>query len=718
MSQLPWAIEHGDLVWWATLGALLGLSFYRQTRRILRGAREQAKRARDGLGPAIGRATGLREGDTATLVGVFDAPSPYVQGPSESLARPVRNGSHAPFVWLGDVPVTLRGAMTVLAGHHARGGDVPVREVVPGRWVRVRGTLRRVPDEGGAGPYRESRSAWELVPDDTGAIRAASDDLPHGARFLDAALFYRMARNALLLLGVSAALGGAGLHMDSARGSELAAAVPFTRSEALRQYARTLPAASARSARDVERRLAVARLRHDCASEIDVAMEHGRLPEAQRAARACGLHRRAALALTADGRFEEASRAIDAAGETQAETAVQALLDADTHLLGGRDERAADALERAAEHTTREGLAMDLPPDAWNPRAESLRCAADALRARHGDPAARAHLALRARDGQPQCALLWADLLPPGEARRAMIETHARRGEHGAAWLLLSAEGDDSARWPMDAVNFASPAHPEALVLRPTEALSGAIPGLDAAVLARLMLRSPDARWAEVRAWLATREAVFQSAVGDGAVAMRWATQAAVDGAEFRHAHPEDESRDNTGLPEAIALRHGMTLRPPAIGLPRTGSSAARLRALESFARSASPDALLAMEPRLDATDAAGWRVAAGGDGAEFVREAQARSMSDEASPWMLLGARQLRDNRFALRAWTRWASVFRAWERDPGERAVLTANRMLLAEALHDDRAASELRERIGRTLHALTRRDIAVVRDVMGTR
>lgn len=98
---------------------------------------------------------------------------------------------------------------------------------------------------------------------------------------------------------------------------------------------------------------------------------------------------------------------------------------------------------------------------------------------------------------------------------------------------------------------------------------------------------------------------------------------------------------------------------------------------------------------------------------------AQARSMSDEASPWMLLGARRLRQGHFELRGWVHWGSVFRAWERDPTERAVLTANRMLLASALGDDRLASELRERVARRpQRALARRDIAVVRAVIGAR
>lgn len=251
-------------------------------------------------------------------------------------------------------------------------------------------------------------------------------------------------------------------------------------------------------------------------------MEHGRLGEA-RAARRCGLLRRAALASAADGRYDDASRAIERAGPLPGETAVQAALDADVHMLGGRDETAADALERAAAHTTREGLAAMLPAVAWNPRAEAFRCAADALRARHGDAAARAHLAMRARDALPHCALLWAHLIPPGEARRAAVEQHSPHSDNAVAWLLLSAEGEGPERAVADGGGEPrEPGAPQALVLNPTSMLAVQLPGLEEPVLARLRLRSPDARTGELRAWLELRAALYASAMGNSPQAIRF----------------------------------------------------------------------------------------------------------------------------------------------------------------------------------------------------
>lgn len=818
MGSIPWYVVHGG--WLGVLApvllALVVVAVFAQ--RARRRAAREAAAARARLGPPrdVG---GLEDGAVVCVAGRLDAEgscecfadgapvaaataddvgSAFVVASSTSVAA---RAAQAPrlCVIVGEVRVDLDGPVRVVAGadEHLPGtrrafmptatdrrlraarqvpgttdgsGDFQVlRSIGSGTEVLVRGRLQRGAAEsmrGGTG-YRAPAERWSLHPPADGPILLAARAAPRLTMAASAVTW----RRALPALAASVALSLAFGYIADVRGLDAAASLsPFTRAAALRglRYQVDLDEHPRSLRGRAQDRVLLNELLADCAGEAEALKAHGQLRRAAERWEVCARGatdprerfaswRSAGNAWAMLGEFERASEAAAARPSVPANSEQYEGFWARVHMLAGRFDRAAAAME------TYIGTVEEPAASA------AAKCEADALRHRAGDAAALGRLA---ESKVEACIVLHAELLH-GQAR---LDRLAQQGadqteqQHGRLALLLAADaGDTKVAWAPANLPARFGGSPRALLAGSWYVRAHA---MEQRLLERLAAEaSPTDAQRSIRQNLATYAALFEMQGGDGVAAQRWAKLAEEDLEQrFAAPLPQRELRHGTGMTERltermrvramrvlVALRRGDAagaaelMRPwptdvdhylatyPPLHVGDAGVSSARARELDEDQRklfrttlgfelvpvlvelhglvaiaNGSADYQEAAVASFEAAGKRAERRAAGGDAAAFATWLRGEKSRPCVSEELTAAALRLAPARDAV---LEWLEVGACWRRESADAARLNetawlawfAERMGAPAFAEDNRAIAE------RYRRALTAPGIAIPLAVM---
>ncbi len=456
-EDLPFLVVHGEHVWKvlliASIAAVCGLGWLLRWRSAR--AQRRAAVAQLGRGEVVLRGTlGGRLADGST--GVTTLRAEDMAGVRTTASR--RAGE----LWIdtGDRRVLLEGELCVIAGSFAvasrngvpavvrdahleaaregapwlhRVGPYPLAEtrtavadvVFLGDRVVARGRLERAPGPEPAG-YRDADVRWALRPHglDPAIELAACQPATAWPRMHRGVLAMALACTALLSWSTLKGLGQSWvsrctasegrpsadgpIELTNTQACVLAAAMPRSRDQALFWIHRALEEDLHRDERSVRRLAGAARLATDCATATATLLEHARLEDAARSARACGDTRDEYVALMAQGRFE------DAAGlEVPSEHGLDALPHVPTLIAAGQWTRAADRVREHAE------AARGVQGEGAS-RVRHLRCLEALLRGTAGDRDAARRIRELDAEEPGRCTPMLAELASPDERRRLL----------------------------------------------------------------------------------------------------------------------------------------------------------------------------------------------------------------------------------------------------------------------------------------------------------
>lgn len=436
MVELPFLVVHGAVIAKLVVGvpAAAGLGAILLTRR-----RRDRRAARQIVAAWTAQVTGPTEGEV-TLCGVFreTATEAWLEVAGERVV-------------LATPPTVLRGSRARWSWHAA----TPSHTIADRDEVVVRGQLARQADgtADAAASYRREAGTWVMTAAQAVATRPATRARP---------LHPLATLSWLAVLGLMAWFGGRALgrtgldhHREFDRlrtdhvpdGLVRAAAMPGTRSDALRELASFYEREYVNSAEANELRIGIARLRDGCAGEGAALADQDRFEAALAVATACGDDETAFEQLLFLGRYEQAEAIASTANASPYERGLAAL-------GAGHWARAADVVDEVVvELRAAPGYGADADRADG---AVGMSCLASLFRVHAGDAAAAAKLRADASAG-PTCAVIEALSRPPAEQAAALRAAKAQLPEfHRLRFdvdLLLWAAGDP----PTDGVSLFTP---------------------------------------------------------------------------------------------------------------------------------------------------------------------------------------------------------------------------------------------------------------------
>ena len=464
MSDLPFLVAHGTVVWQALVTVSLALGATTASVFVHRAMRARAARVREGLGKPSPEAHVKDAGQRVTLEGTLEilpgevtgGAAPATEGDAvvtivpqgleqsdepNSKARSATARGARLAIDVAGTRVELDGALQVLAGSRETErcvekaqalallwdfagalGTLPakafaIRALAAGDRVRVRGVLRHEPAPLQGDSYRSGRAVFSLEEDredpELPLITLATAARPRPlVRSLPRTLL-RALPIPLAVVAALAAAGEIGVRTNARGGFIAAAATPFRRADALTLLRGDIDLRFGADAAKVEQAVAYDLVRGRCGEASDDTYAHHDLGASARIAKECGDPLREARAYFAQADFDGAATAYAVARKRDARIP-PTLSEATAYVAAGRNDDAA-ALLRALAKTWED-----------SPHArERLECAALAMEARGAHPEVSLNLQERAGAAPevPGCIALAADLLQ-GEKRTEYGQRH------------------------------------------------------------------------------------------------------------------------------------------------------------------------------------------------------------------------------------------------------------------------------------------------------